>query len=127
MNEPIRFVVGKPGVDPTLPNVTLEIDGVAFQLAYDLPSIVLVEQASGINLLLSAIDNPTWSGVVCLLWAATLKAHPEMTMEKAGKLVDLTSILDVLMAVRVAWQRSKPDAKDGGAGEAEAQTTSPEA
>ncbi len=109
MSEALRFEVGKPGVDPTLPNITLSINGEDFSLAYDFAAIVLVEKATGINLLSSVIEEPTFQGIVALFWAAVLKSRPDFTLEKAAGLIDLQSVLMILHAVRVAWGASIPD------------------
>ncbi len=131
MSEPIRFEVGKPGVDPTLPNVTLAIDGVDYALCYDHAAIADVGRLTGINMLTAVASNqPSFEGVIACFWAAAKKAKPEFTYEAAAALIDLSNVYGVLEAVRVAWGASIPDPKkadDGDAGEVAAQATSPEA
>ena len=110
-------VANKPGQDPTLPNVKLEVDGKAYQLAYDFNAVVLADQVTGLNLLESVVGRMTASSLRGLLWAALLKDQPDMTITQAGDLIRPYNLDVIRQAITTAWFGSVPT-QDDAPGEA---------
>ncbi len=108
-------VAGKVGLDPTLPDVELTLQGKTYHLAYDFNAICQANNATGINLLDSILGDITAISLRGLLWAALLPDNPEMTIEEAGKLIMLRDIKAVREAVVTAWFASLPEVKPGEA------------
>jgi hypothetical protein len=104
-------VAGKPGSDPTLPNVALTINEKVFQLCYDFNSIAEAENLTGINLLFSSMDfqNLDARKYRALLFAALLKGQPGITLDEAGALINNTTIPSILQALVEAWTGSHPE------------------
>lgn len=113
-------VAGKPGEDPTLPNVELIVGGATFHLAYDFNAIIKAEKETGVNLLSSAVGEINATSLRGLLWASLLPENPEMTIDQAGKLVKPWNIPTIRQAIVTAWFGS---VKDQGEGAGEAQET----
>jgi hypothetical protein len=110
-------VAGKPGQDPTLPDVELIAGGKTFHLAYDFNAIVVAEEQTGANLLGSVMGTIDARSLRGLLWASLLKENPDMTIDQAGKLIRPTNIGTIRQAIVTAWFGSVAD-KDDDSGEA---------
>lgn len=115
-------VAGKPGLDPTLPNVTLVLNGDEYQLCYDHNAIVQAEKATGINLLFAAATSPTATTIRGLLWSALLRDNPELTIDEVGSWITPRNIVTINAALKAAWYGSIPE-PDGEAGEVPAQAS----
>ena len=107
-------VAGKPGQDPTLPNVELTCGKATFHLAYDFNAIVKAEQATGVNLLSSVVGEINASSLRGLLWASLLPENPDMTLDQAGKLIKPANIPTIRQAIVTAWFGSVKDADEAG-------------
>lgn len=106
-------IADKPGFDPTLPAVTLKIDGVEYHPVFDFNAIALVEQQTGINLLKSIVQDISAVHLRALLWASLLREHPEMTIEQTGELITMYNLAEVHSAMIAAWFGSvASDSKD---------------
>ena len=68
-------VAGKPGLDPTLPNVTLILGGVERHLVFDFNAIVLADKETGVNLIKAAMSEIDATSLRGLLWASLLKEN----------------------------------------------------
>jgi hypothetical protein len=112
-----KTVAGVVGSDPLLPKVELIAGGQTYHLAYDFNAVVVAEEATGINLLASVVGEITARSLRGLLYASLLMAHPEITIEEVGKLIQPTNIGTIRQAVTSAWFGSVKD-KDDDAGEA---------
>lgn len=112
-------VAGKVGQDPTLPNVSLILNGVERHLAFDFNAIVQVELLTGINLLKSAITELSATNVRALLWASLLKENPDLTVEEVGGWITMHNVVLIQQAVITAWFGSaeESDGKVADSGE----------
>lgn len=109
-----KTVANQPGLDPTLPAVSITINGETFSLCYDFNSIARVEMESGINLLAEGISERTFtspSRFRAVFWASCLKDRPDMTLEEAGTLVGKSNFADLVKAVLAAWFGSLPESE----------------
>lgn len=116
-------VAGVPGLDPTLPNVELVLNGATFQLSYDHNAIAQAEAVTGHNLLEAAYYIPTATILRGMLWASVLKAHPEVTIEEVGAWINPRNFRVIREALLAAWFGSVPDQKEGEAGETEGEVS----
>ena len=111
-------VAGKPGHDPTLPDVDLVISGETYKLAYDFNAIVQAEKMTGVNLLASVVGEINAVSLRGLLWAALLRDRPEITIEHTGGLILPSNIATIRQAIVTAWFGSVQESE--GSGEATA-------
>lgn len=97
-------------VDPTLPKVTAEVNGVKYSLCFDFGAICIAEEATGLNLL-RALDFQNLSAGTfrALLYAALLKAQPETTLESAGALINLKTAPLLMSALGKAYTDSQAE------------------
>lgn len=118
------LVAGKPGLDPTLPDVSLILGGKERKLCFDFNAICLATQSTGINLMramVSGFDAPSLRG---LLWASLVRDEPELTLDQVGALIQARNIPIIQKALMTAWFASVDDgepAEGKPAGEAKAQ------
>jgi hypothetical protein len=111
--------VAGTAADPVVRYTPLEIDGSTYRLAYDFNAIAQVEQSQGVNLLKNfMVSELNASSLRGILYAGLLKAHPEMTMEDAGRLIHPRNINSILETVVRAYEASMPEKKEAAAGEA---------
>lgn len=113
-------VAGKPGLDPTLPDVSLILNGVERHLCYDHNAIAQVEKITGLNLLYAAASAPNAIALRALLWSALLKENPELSLEEVGSWITPRNIPTIHAALQAAWYGSIPE-DDGEVGEVQAQ------
>ena len=120
-------VAGKPGLDPTLPDVSLVIGGQERHLCFDLNAVCVAEKSTGVNLLKAAVSEVDATSIRGLLFAALLCDDPKITLEEVGTWITMKNIPNVHKAIVTAWFASIDDQeenKDGDtSGEAQAQTT----
>ncbi len=116
------FVAGQPGLDPTLPDVELVINGSKYQLCYDHNAIAQAENATGINLLESAFRIQSANALRAMLWASLLKQNPGLTIEEVGTWLNPRNFLTVREALLAAWFGSVPEPSDD-AGEAQGEAS----
>jgi hypothetical protein len=116
-------VAGKPGEDPTLPDVTLILGGVERKLCYDYNAIVLAEKMTGVNLLEGVVGQMTATNLRGLLWASLKRESPDLTIDQVGALIQPRALGIIQQALMAVWFGSiaEPDEKDETPGEAEAQ------
>jgi hypothetical protein len=114
-------VAGKPGLDPTLPNVSLILGGVKRSLAFDFNAIVLAEKVTGVNLLKAIVNEITATNLRGLLWAALLKENPELNLEEVGSWITMRNAGTIHEALVMAWFGSV--AEVDGEGETEGEET----
>ncbi len=107
--------------DPTLPDVTLEIGGRDRKLAFDMASILTVEQQTGVNLMAAALTEVSATSMRAVLYAALLHDDPDLSIEQVGKWIDFRTTGVIQQAILAAWYGSLPKAKDDDAGEDQAQ------
>lgn len=112
-------VAGKPGLDPTLPDVELTLGGKAYHLAFDFNAIVMAEKATGTNLLSALVTDINATNLRGLLWAALLKENPKLTIDEVGAMITPAKMGTINNAIVTAWFGSVKD--DSEQGEAPAQ------
>ncbi|MBB5066144.1 hypothetical protein [Granulicella mallensis] len=111
-------VAGTVGKDPTLPDVSLILNGVERHLCYDFNAIAQAEIHTGINLLRNITDVSA-TNLRALLWAALLKENPKLTIEEVGSWITLHKVPAIHNAIITAWFGSldEPEPKGEDAGE----------
>lgn len=102
-------VAGKPGLDPTLPDVTLILGGVQRHLVFDFNAIVLAEKHTGVNLLHAIVTDINATNLRGLLWASLLKESPKLTIEEVGSMVNPRNMSTIHSALITAWFGSVQD------------------
>jgi hypothetical protein len=114
-----------PGLDATLPDVSLILGGVERHLAFDFNAIVLAEKATGVNLLKAIVGDIDATKIRGLLWASLLRENPKLTLDEVGSWIKPRNVATIHQALIAAWFGSidEPDAEDAAAGKGEAQTT----
>jgi len=119
-------VAGRPGLDPTLPDVKLVLGGNTYQLVFDFNAIAQAEKVTGINLLQASIDTASAQSLRGLLWASLLKENPNLIIEQVGSLITMANAPTIWAAIRTAWFGSVTSeaAEDNPSGETSAQTES---
>lgn len=108
-----RKTVARTAADPTIRFSKLEIEGAMYSLAYDYNAIAVAENVAGVNLLegLRNLENLNAQQLRGLLYAALLIAHPRMTIEEAGSLIRLNTLLPISEAIAQAYVYSLPEKK----------------
>ena len=96
-------VAGKPGLDPTLPDVSLILGGTTYKLCYDYNAIVLAEQATGVNLLKAILSEINATNLRGLLWAAMHRHSPSLSLDDVGALIRPTAIGEIHAALVATW------------------------
>lgn len=117
-------VAGAPGLDATLPDVSIVIGGVERHLAYDYNAIVLAEKATGVNLLKAIVGEINATNLRGLLWAALVRETPKLTLDEVGSWITPRNVGTIHQALITAWFGSIDEADDkeaGAAGEPTAQ------
>ena len=105
----LNKVAGVPGIDPTLPNVTLILGGVERHLCYDFASIALVEKTTGINLLQAILSEINFTNLGGMLWASLLKENPTLTGVEVGSWITMTNAQTIYQAIIACWFASASD------------------
>lgn len=110
-------VAGKPGSDPTLPDVKIVLGGFERQLCYDFNAIVQAETHTGINLVKAVVEDITARSLRGLLWAAAIRYNPELTLEEVGTWITPRNISTIHAALVATWFGSveEPYDKDDAA------------
>ena len=101
-----------PGLDPTLPDVTLILGGVERHLVFDFNAIVQAEKVTGVNMLRASIDSLSAESLRGLLWASLLKENPTLTLDQVGGLITMANATIIYKAIVTAWFGSVHDADD---------------
>ena len=119
-----KTVAGKPGSDPTLPDVSIVLGGKERKLCFDFNAIVLASQETGINLLKAIVREIEPASLRGLLWASLLRDDPTITLEQVGQMIRPGSVPGIREALLRVWFESAGEAEGkpgGAAGEAKAQ------
>jgi hypothetical protein len=118
-------VAGQPGLDPTLPNVSLILGGVERHLVFDFNAIVLAEKLTGVNLLKAIVADVDATNLRALLWTALVRESPKLTLDEVGTWISMRNAGIIRRALVTAWFGSieEPTEGDDTQGEAQAQTT----
>lgn len=116
-------IAGRPGEDPTLPDVSLVIGGQERHLCFDFEAICKVEQLTGLNLLKSAVSEVSATNLRALLYAALLRDDPALSLEQVSKWITMHNVANIHQALVTAWFGSvdQQESKDDEPGEAPAQ------
>jgi hypothetical protein len=97
-------------VDPTLPKVSIEVDGVTYYLCFSFNAICQAEASTGLNLL-NALDfrSVDATKLRALLFSALLRIQPDTTLESAGSLLNLKTAGMITRALTEAFTESHPE------------------
>jgi hypothetical protein len=100
-------------VDPTLLTSKVKIGGREITMCWDLGSLARAEhelRSSGHDVnLLKALPALTLENTMVLFAASVRRFHPEITFEKAMKMLTLANVYTVGVAIADAWARSLAD------------------
>jgi hypothetical protein len=107
-----RKVAGTPA-DATLPKTPITLDGVTYDLCFDLGALAEAEQAlsragHACNLLY-ALPNLNLANVRVIFAAAIRKFHPEVSFEQAMGMITLQNVYLIANAVSEAWTAALPE------------------
>lgn len=104
--------------DPTLPKSPVTVGGKSYNLCFDLGALAEAETAINAELiragrtdlvnLLYALPNQTLANTRIIFAAAVRTFHPEISFDAARKLISLDDLYSVALAIREAWDASKP-------------------
>ena len=110
-------------VNPTLPNIALELDGTTYRLAFDFNALCMAEEVTGQNLMQRVFDLREMPAKTfrAVLWASLLKAQPDVTLERSGALITPGNIPTIYSKLVEAWFASVPT-KDKESTDPNAQT-----
>lgn len=95
---------------PTLPQVSIELNGQKYGLCFDFNALAHAESATGLNML-QALDFQGLSATTfrALLFASMLKLQPEITLEQVGNLIQYGTLPELYKAVARAYTESQPE------------------
>ena len=118
-----KKISGKPAVDPTLPDVSVEINGKVYRLAYTFAALALAQaKLKTVNGTINVFRAVMFTDVdpidLCVLFYAGLQAnHPDLTYDEACELITLQNYGDVFKACYKAYTESMapPDSKEDAA------------
>jgi hypothetical protein len=99
--------------NPTVKYAKIAIDEETYSLAFDFNAIAVAEEVSGVNLMkaLSNLNDLSASQFRGLLYAALIKAQPEIAIEEVGQLINLTTMAPLQLALAEAYINSMPEPK----------------
>jgi len=101
-------------INPTLPKVSIEVNGATYYLAFDFNALCVAEEATGQNLLQRVFDLRDMPSRTfrAIFYAALLKVQPEMTVEQAGALITPGNFDTIYPKLVEAWLESVPKQDD---------------
>ncbi len=111
------------GLDPTLPDVKIEIGGKTRQMCFDYAAIALAEKSTGQNILRALEGEVDFASIPAMLWAALLKDDPTLKFEEVVSWVNLQNYRIIFRAILAAWLESAEEPKDDAPGEDKAVST----
>lgn len=108
-----RNTVSGTTIDPTIEFAKLVVDENEYRMCYSFNSIALAEAHAGCNLLrgLESLTDLSAVQLRGLLYAALTVAHPEITIDDAGKMIRLDTIGPITEALAEAYTLSMPQNK----------------
>lgn len=107
-------VAGTPGLDPTLPNVSIEIGGETYHLCFDYAALATAERKlsdEGIRVNMLASFDLNAERLPYVFYAGLLKAHPDITFAQASAFISLRSYIDIFLRVKEAFDASMAEPK----------------
>lgn len=111
-------VAGVPAVDPTLPKVSLTLNGREWHLCFDYAALALAERklaeaGTPVNMLIAMdMRDLNITRLPFVLFAALLREHPEITFKEIGALVTMDSLPRIYIAIVDAYLASCPVFKE---------------
>lgn len=107
----MRKSVAGSVADPTLKFAKLKLGGEEYSLCYSFNAIAEAERVAGCNLLiaLEGLQNLSAIQLRGLLYAALTKAHPDISIERAGALIGIKSLGPITTALASAYSLSMED------------------
>ena len=107
-------VKGQLGLDPTLPDVSLQIGSTLYRLAFDFNACAKVQAETGCNVFAQdageALDPIRFRA---MFWASLLMDQPDITLLQAGKLITPKTMGAIAEAVSKAWADSQAELEPG--------------
>lgn len=107
-----KSVAGTPA-DPTVKFAKMALDGREWLFSFDFNAIAIAEAHTATNLFraLSHLGDLSAAQFRGLLYAALLKAHPELTVEQAGSLIRIDTMGPLQETLAEAYILSLPEQK----------------
>jgi hypothetical protein len=104
--------------DPTLPKTPIQINGVPYNLCFDLGALAEAEaslNAEGHQVnLLAALPVLNLSHVRLIFAAALHKFHPEISFDQASNMVTLANVFAIANTIAEAWKAALPEHEKTG-------------
>lgn len=111
----MRKTVAGTTSDPTIQFTDLEIDEKKYKLLYNFNAIATAEVVANANLMLGIsglyLNTANAGQYRGLLYAALIKAHPNMTIDSAGSLIRPDTLPDVRLGLLRAYNEAIPEKK----------------
>lgn len=112
-------IAGIPGLDPTLPDISLVVGGRKYQLCYDVNALALIEADLGKNIFTERASLLEPKTIRTALWGALLRQNPELTQGQAGALIMPQNWKEVMAKIQEALFWGFSAAEGGGAAPAD--------
>jgi hypothetical protein len=97
-------------VKPRVKTITLN-DGVEREVRFTLNAMAELEERYGsVDAAFKAVDEGSVKAARCVLWAGLMEAHPELTEQQVGSLIDIQLMKDIMDSVAEAVSDDMPEA-----------------
>lgn len=95
---------------PDHPHV-VTVDGAEYRLHYDLNSLALFEESTGVNLLMAGLDveHLPAKHFGILFFAGIQKHHPEITVDQVFAMLRPDNIVEALTGTLAAYANAMPE------------------
>jgi hypothetical protein len=97
-------------VKPRVKTITLN-DGVEREVRFTLNAMAELEERYGsVDAAFEAVDGGSVKAVRFVLWAGLMEAHPELTEQQVGSLIDIQLMKNIMDSIAEAVGEDMPDA-----------------
>lgn len=102
--------------NPHRGEVTLTAGEDEYVVVFTTNALATLESATGksVSALAGEMENPSVTLIRSILWAGLVKRQPEMTIAKAGDIIDEATMPVVVEVIGKAFALAFPEAKAGG-------------
>lgn len=98
---------------PRVKTITLN-DGVEREVRFTLNAMAELEERYGsVDAAFKALDGGSIKAARCVLWAGLMEAHPDLTEQQVGSLIDIQLMNDIMADISGALGEDMPDAPEG--------------
>ncbi|ADU50171.1 hypothetical protein Tmar_0046 [Thermaerobacter marianensis DSM 12885] len=99
--------------NPLRGEVELKAGGKTYVLRYTTNAMVQLEEMLGRSVL-EIVNNPSFTDARAMVWAGLLHAHPGLTLEQAGEIMDEAGVVEAIQAAGQALKKAFGRAVDEG-------------